>query len=830
MKKLPQIIYSRAFMPLWALIFGALFGHSLYSFSYEYPSGSLPLILLYGIIPGISFGVIALLLYAQKREKGRLIAFLAFVLGFEAMFWAILTLINSRGLYADRAISVSFGVALPVFGAVCLLALINAAKKKLKVLNRVLAVLLCAGFFAAGVFSALPAIEEISFKINYTENPQFSPIPAGEVKVQNAERENAYSWLNENILSPDDGVPAFDFSLNGEKFSENTDKWEFELIPVSESDETHRGARSYELFGRNSENGIVLRVEAAYYEKNATVEWTVYLKNEGEENSSVISDFYAVSGSIETGEAGIYCARGSSNSALDFSLLKINNAAKNHTFSGTGGRPSDEYMPYFNISGKTLGAVLAIGWTGQWRAELKQKGDKTEILAGQEKFNAYLLPGEEVRSPLVSLSFYSGGNPVKGFNTFRNWILDSVYPENTPYFLNDLDVLYVSHTRTAEEIKADVSAYSEENLAKVDNFWMDAGWYAGCVNGWGDGVGNWYTTDERFPGGLREISGLAAESGSGLVVWFEPERLTHGSYLFDLGQENPQWIIDLDPKNGNNSKIMFNLADENAEEFLADYIGRTLKENGIKIYRQDFNFEPLKYWKYADKNFYGGREGICENHYVSGLYAYLDKLCEINPGLVIDNCSAGGRRLDLEMARRSIPLWRTDYNCEVHPDSLEANQSHTYNLSLWMPVSGVNIDLSSDYAAISSIFSGNLFTYDSFGSEFFGRYDEVRKAMVKNYYPVSCAGNKSSGITAMQYGNEETGYMLIYKHEDEPSGEYSVSFSGLNSDDTYNIIHIDASSEGAGGSFSGEQLMRGAYSLSLFEGRAAFVIKYDISG
>lgn len=823
MKKLSQIFYSRAFMPLWVVIFGALFGHSLYSFSYEYKSfSSLPLVLLYAAVPGLCFGAVFLLFYTQKKEKGRLIAFLCSALAFEIVFWAILELINTRGLYAVRAMSAAFAVMLPVFGVVCLLALINAAKEKLKIVNRTLAVILCIGFVVVGVYQALPVINEMSDKINYIENPPFSSITADEVKVNDDEQKSGYEWLKNNILSPENGTPAFDFSLNGKRFSENTDKWNFSVA--------ENGENSLTLLGTNPENGISLRVEATYYEENATGEWTVYLKNEGTENSPVISDFYALNGNISTGDAEIFCARGSSNSAADFTLMKIKNASKKHVFSGTGGRPSDEFMPYFNISGKALSMVLAIGWTGQWRAELKQKGDETEIRVGQESFNAYLLPGEEVRSPLVSLSFYSGDNPVKGFNTFRNHILRNVYPENTPYFLNDLDVLFVSHTRTAEEIKADVSSYSEENLKKADNFWMDAGWYAGCVSGWGDGVGNWYTAEERFPNGLKEISDLAAENGSGLVVWFEPERLVHGSYLFEQGQENPQWIIDLEPKKDNNTTIMFNLAEEDAVEFLANYIGGALKENGISVYRQDFNFAPLKYWKYADKHYYGGREGICENRYVTGLYAYLDRLIEMNPGLVIDNCSAGGRRLDLEMARRSIPLWRTDYNCEVHPDSLEANQSHTYNLSLWLPVSGVNIDLSSDYAAISSIFGGNLFTYDSFFSEFFGRYDEVRKAMVKNYYPVTCAGSKSTGITAMQYGDENEGYMLIYKHEEESAETYSVLFSGLNPENTYNIAHIDTIAEGKTGLFNGEQLMQGEYNITLPDGRAAFVIKYEKQG
>ena len=55
------------------------------------------------------------------------------------------------------------------------------------------------------------------------------------------------------------------------------------------------------------------------------------------------------------------------------------------------------------------------------------------------------------------------------------------------------------------------------------------------------------------------------------------------------------------------------------------------------------------------------RQGIAEIKYINGLYATLDELLDRFPGLVIDNCASGGRRLDYEMCRRSVPLFRTDY-------------------------------------------------------------------------------------------------------------------------------------------------------------------------
>lgn len=51
---------------------------------------------------------------------------------------------------------------------------------------------------------------------------------------------------------------------------------------------------------------------------------------------------------------------------------------------------------------------------------------------------------------------------------------------------------------------------------------------------------------------------------------------------------------------------------------------------------------------------------MTEIRFVEGHYAMWDELREKNPGLWIDNCAGGGRRIDLEMCMRSVPLWRSD--------------------------------------------------------------------------------------------------------------------------------------------------------------------------
>ena len=825
MQKIKSFFSDRRLLPLWLTLLSALFYYSSYSFQYEYWDWvDLPLVGLYAAISGVCFGLAVLLCVSCFCQKKKLLAFLAGAAGYEAILWTVLTLVNVEGQYNHRAIYLAFAILFALHAAVCLIALWKNAQGKHRIVGRCAGVLLALVFTFLAVQPALPTAEAFRRSFDFTDRLQYAPIAADALRVKPDEVNTARAWFESHVLFHGSGTPAYDFTVGEERFSEHTADWRF---TVSAPAENGRGGEAYTVTGLHP-GGLELTVEGTFYEAFATFEYTVYLKNGGSADSPVISDFCALTGplgDLHLGKADIYCSVGSHDAAEDFTPMKIKNPAKPHTFTGVGGRPSDAWMPFFNLCGETCGLILGVGWTGQWQTELRVKDGTADITVKQQSFEAYLTPGETVRTPLTSLTVYEEPNPVKGWNVFRGWLLECVYPENLPRLLNDLDVLFVSHTRTAEEIKNDVAEYDPALLKTVDNFWMDAGWYEGCKETWSDGNGYWTAAPERFPGGIGEISDLAASHGCGLVLWYEPERLVHGSRLYEAGQQHPQWIIDTEPAAEDNDRILWNLADDGARRYLADYIAKTLKDNGVAIYRQDFNIEPLEKWEYADANYYGGRTGICENHYVTGLYAYLDTLLEAVPGLVIDNCASGGRRLDLEMTRRSIPLWRSDYNCVYRPDTINATQAHTFGLSFWQPLNGVNIYYFSEYGARSSIYYGNLFTYDSCLTEYFGALDAERELMKKNFFPIFCGGVDLRKITAMQYGDETAGEVLIYKHEKAPDGVYDVAFSGLAPAAEYAVYSVDSPENVI--FMTGEELMCKKYDLILPEGEKALIVKYE---
>ncbi|MCR5485845.1 MAG: alpha-galactosidase [Clostridiales bacterium] len=679
-------------------------------------------------------------------------------------------------------------------------------------------------FFSGNLFQ-----KEGQYFFKFTEDFAFEPLTHDEMKVKSEEIDLCRKWFDENIVfaGSNGKAPAYDFILGGKSLVKSLEEWSFSRSEESETGAVRRGGKTTVITLKNIKSGVTAEIEATIYEENATAEWFVKLINGSDKRSPVVSDLSAYNGTLPLKNAELFCARGSDDDAGDFTLMKAKSALLPLKLKCRDGRPSHEYLPYFNASSKDGGTVMAVGWTGQWSASFKTGSDGLFAKIGQKKIRGYLDAGEEIRSPLISLTFYSGKNPVKGFNMFRSFIKDCVYPENTPTVMNNMDILYVSSTRTAGDMLYDLEQVDPKALECIDYLWMDAGWYAFGGEDWADCVGTWRTSPERFPNGIKEISDWGKERGIGCLLWYEPERLTNRSELYEVGSKHEGWIVDLDPKSKLNTRIMWNLGNDEAREYLTQLISQSLTDNGISVYRQDFNYSPASHWNYADRHFYSGRTGFAENHYVTGLYTYLDTLLAEHPGLLIDNCSSGGKRLDLEMARRSVPMWRSDYNCDQeHEDLLDATQAHTYSLSFWLPISGTYINFSDEYALRSSIMSILLSPMDP-TVDALEKYRTEREMLQRDFFPISYGGVDKSGVTAMQYGDKDEGCVLVYKHENVGKGSFSAVFSGLEPDKSYTVTDIDDPDRPV--TFSGRELLDGAYKVAFGEGRKAYVIRYSAS-
>jgi alpha-galactosidase len=438
---------------------------------------------------------------------------------------------------------------------------------------------------------------------------------------------------------------------------------------------------------RDTRTGLAVRCEGIEYHDFPAIEWTVFFKNAGTSDTPILADIQALDTRLERhpfGEFLLHHHKGDDCSPSSYQPFQTRLEPKSvHRFASAGGRPTTGGFPYFNVEYPDEGLLVGLGWPGQWAARFERdQAAGLRLVAGQELTRLKLLPGEEIRTPLVVVLFWNGDR-FGSHNTWRRWMLAHNSPRPggklPPPFLSSCSGGFFPGLMCNEKDEFRfIDTYLKQGI-KLDYWWMDAGWYPCGEGGWPK-VGTWEPDPQRFPRGLKAVSDHAHAKGVKLIVWFEPERVAAGTWL---AEKHPDWIL------GGAKGGLLNLGHSEARTWLTDHVDGLLTSQGIDLYRQDFNIDPLSFWRASDAP---DRQGIAEIKHVMGYLAFWDELRRRHPDLLIDSCASGGRRNDLETLRRAVPLLRSDYQSfGGDPSYAPGNQCHTYGLSFWLPYYGQGV-------------------------------------------------------------------------------------------------------------------------------------------
>lgn len=659
-------------------------------------------------------------------------------------------------------------------------------------------------------------------------------ISAEEMKMTN-------DWFDENILGVLDGKrAAFDFNYGLKTFGNNRSDWDITLTKT----ETLADQTTYTISIRQKSGSLLVTCEAVQYTAYPACEWTLYFENTGSENTPVLSNIlamkscFAIGNTAEAVKSRLFYSNGGPNTTDAFTpLTKGLLPGIPAKFDPGDGRCSNDFMPFFNLDLNDRGVILAIGWPGMWEADFKNIVNKdVEVKIGQKTICGALKAGEKIRSPLAAVLFYQAG-VMKGQNIFRQWINDCYYVNNQKQILSAGSIEHDLMQNATIYNQIDTLNTILEAGVPAEAFWMDAGWY---VNGqiWHKGRGSWRLDPVRFPTGLKPLTDLGHANGFEHVLWFEPESVDPGSDLYDKNE----YLLVLP---GNENKL-YNFANDEAANYMMRLIDGKIKEFGLDIYRQDCNVNPADYWDAGYKVTGERRPGFTENKYVVNFLSFWDYLLANNPGLIIDNCASGGRRICLETIRRSEVLWRCD-SCH----DATAEQCHTYGLSYWLPLQGTgtlmlrdlsageapNRDQYTDSYAFRSCMSSTLILSWNFSSypyskelfDLYGgyvdQYMDIRGYFTKDYYPLTPAVTANDKNLAMQYNDpqESSGIILAFRREYSGTQDIKVLLNGLESGAQYRVWDIDTNADVVK---SGSALMNSGLTITIPVQPGAVILKY----
>jgi len=631
-------------------------------------------------------------------------------------------------------------------------------------------------------------------------------------------------WVNGSFgpagttASPARTAP-FSFVYGGRPSAELLPKWRFaEQVERLDSQRTRR-TQTY----TDPDSGLEVRCAIVQYADYPTVEWTVYLGNTGAADTPIVEGLQALDATLRRSRGGeflLHHSVGSPTQPNDYQPLEtVLEPGSQTLFGGAGGRPTIFHMSYFNLEWDGGGVILAVGWPGQWLSEFARDGSESlRIRAGQELTHFVLHPGEEVRTPLIVFQFWQGGDWIRAQNIWRKWFIahslrkpGGKLPPTQWCGASDTGMMV---NATEENQKTFVDAYLARGL-HPDFWWMDAGWYP-CNGDW-TRTGTWEPDPARFPRGLRPVTDYLHARGIRAILWFEPERVREGTWL---ATTHPEWLL------GDGTDRLLNLGDPEAWGWLVDHVDRVLTESAIDIYRQDFNFDPLPFWRAADAP---DRQGMAEIRYVTGLLAYWDELLRRHPDMLYDNCASGGRRNDLESMRRGVPYTKSDY-----ADDPVGVQGETYGISLWLPYFAATWESSDDaYLCRSRLAQtvGACLTIDDPGHfrELPRRLDEWRQT-VRHYwgdfYPLTPYSLAQGVWIAWQFHTPETGTGVVqaFRRAKCAQPEVRLRLRGLEATARYRLTDLDH--RDAPVWMTGKELMEDGLQVEVTDRPGAAIVVY----
>lgn len=619
--------------------------------------------------------------------------------------------------------------------------------------------------------------------------------------------------------------------------------------------------QSYEITaaGRRYElgKGVTVTMVINEYPEYHAAEWVLYFENTSGKDSEVLSDICDSDVCIEMEESpwprggympdkGNLCVTTMNGmveikyyrlddkiSATEYNLhdVYLNPRVPVYSFQNTGGLSSEGTMPFFDVHAASGGAMIAIGWTGSWKAEFARHEKGVVVKTGLQKTSFFLKDGERLRTGSVLVMEYGTGEDYS--NKFRGLIRE-----------------HFSHTGCTEAVREGILAYelwgglpTEEMVKRLyqlkehgiafEDVWIDAGWYGKCTNceeaftgDWAVCTGDWKINQRVHPDDFQEVKEHAEAAGMNIMLWIEPERCIDG---LPLTVKHPDWYLHKINANGQvaDTNLLY-YGNEEAKKYVKDMVSGYIEKMNMKCYRQDFNMEPDVYFSQNDEE---NRVGIHEIKHITGMYEVWDYLLEKHPGLLIDNCASGGRRIDLETLKRSIPFFRSDYQCEfnANPDVV---QTHNSNISKYLPYNGCTTKTKADTYAVRSSYSsswGGAYYNTIFQSmdekdfewarERINEYREIRPFFSKNFYNHGTQVYDNTAWTIWQYHDDETqsGIVMAFRRSESPSSEVEIILKGTDTNSKYVYTNLDENTTFVGTT---------ALSIVLKDKRSCVIVRY----
>ena len=568
------------------------------------------------------------------------------------------------------------------------------------------------------------------------------------------------------------GIPA-SFVYDGQASQKLLTQWPREATQRTEED----GRTVHELTWREPGGGLVATWRVEVLPHASAMEFRWIFRNEGNQPTKTLSEIRAMNltSRVTRGNARLLKSLGG---LLETGFTVTELPLENVILSAEGGRSSNRDLPFFLLRAQHAneGILIGVGWSGQWQADFGYPSSPhdLELKIHVPGTTLVLPPGETLLTPSVLLGTFSGSF-AEGGNALRRILFENYVPKLSgtkplpPVSWNSWFVL--GNTISEEVLKRQADVAAELG---IEYFCIDAGWFGDFDRD----VGNWQPDPARFPQGLRGIGDYVRSKGMKVGIWMEPERANHGT---QFSREHPEWLQD----------ILVHLANPEASEWLFHAMTEIINGIGAQWVRFDFNRDPLALWEQMDTP---DSKGLAQARYIAALYNLLDRLKAKYPDLVIEGCSSGGRRIDLETLKRSHTLWKSDKTDDVSTFLFQGTGANQF-----LPGGLLNANLLEigSVKDVQSLFCGPL----GFGADWLNvppdklamvkeqiaYFKNIRHLLNKDFYALLPQSLGGATWTGWQFHDPSTDEALcvLVRPETSPYGSAILPLHGFQPDRDY---------------------------------------------
>ncbi len=278
-------------------------------------------------------------------------------------------------------------------------------------------------------------------------------------------------------------------------------------------------------------DGLELTCKYEYFPEYGVSKWVNYWNNPTDHDSGVISELCDCDITIpmepdeplsrrnrqltwEPETMQLYVTKGTFNNDDDHKIELVRLwAGQDHKFHSDGGRGAMNTAPFFEIHRQNKGILVAVGWTGQWTAEVNRAENSVRVRFGVDGAVFHMHPGEHFRTVSATVLEYECSR-TDAHNIWRRYFKNEVSPmgrykgaRGTQCPFSAIFWGGVSSETLIERWKGIVDAE-----LPIDTCWIDAGWYeplkydtmAEQMANWGD-VGYWEISKYYHPAGYAEV-------------------------------------------------------------------------------------------------------------------------------------------------------------------------------------------------------------------------------------------------------------------------------------------------------------------------------------